>query len=49
MENYSIHVASGAIDKELLKEIIESIIYEDDFNEGLKLKIIDKLSNAYEN
>lgn len=45
MENYSIHVASGAIDRELLKEVIESIIYEDDFNEGLKLKIIDALSS----
>ena len=49
MENYSIHVASGAVNKELLKEIIESIIYEDDFNEELKLKIIDALSNTYEN
>ncbi len=44
MENYSIHVASGAIDKELLREIIGSIIYEDDFSEDLKLRIIDSLS-----
>ncbi|WWU64662.1 type II toxin-antitoxin system death-on-curing family toxin [Clostridium baratii] len=40
MENISIHVASGAICKELLDEIIKSLIYEDDFSEELKLKII---------
>jgi death-on-curing protein len=43
MENYSIHVASGAIGRELLRDIIESIIYEDDFNEDLKLRIIEAL------
>ena len=30
--------------KELLQEIVSSILIEDDFNEELKLKIIDALS-----
>ncbi|EDT26671.1 type II toxin-antitoxin system death-on-curing family toxin [Clostridium perfringens] len=41
MENISIHVAAGTISKELLDEIVQSLIYEDDFSEGLKLKIIN--------
>ncbi|MDY0236420.1 MAG: type II toxin-antitoxin system death-on-curing family toxin [Gudongella sp.] len=41
IENISIHVASGKIDKELLIEIIASLIYEDEYSEELKLKIID--------
>lgn len=47
MENYSIHVASGAIDKELLHRIITSIIYEDDYPEDLKLDIANSLGNHY--
>lgn len=43
MENISIHVASGKIDKNLLRDIIESLIYEDDYSEELKLKIIEKI------
>jgi len=41
MENITIHVAAGKINKELLKEIIVSILYENEFSEELKLKIID--------
>jgi|SRR5690554_2772944 len=44
MENISVYVADNKISKELLQEIISSILIEDDFNEGLKLKIIDALS-----
>jgi death-on-curing protein len=44
MENISVYVADNKIDKELLREIIGSILIEDDFNEELKLKIIDALS-----
>lgn len=40
MENISIHVASGKIDKTLLQEIIESLIYESEYSEELQLKII---------
>ncbi len=41
MENISVHVADNRIDKDLLYEIIYSIINEDDFSEELRLKIID--------
>lgn len=44
MENFSVYVADNKIGKELLQEIISSILIEDDFNEELKLKIIDALS-----
>lgn len=47
MENYAIHVASGAISKALLHKIITSIIYEDDYSEELKLEIALALSNFY--
>lgn len=43
MENISIHVAAGSIDEELLKELIQSIIYEDDYSEELKLKLINAI------
>ena len=45
MENIAVYVADNKIDKELLREIIGSILTEDDFNEELKLKIIDALSD----
>ncbi|ADO83841.1 type II toxin-antitoxin system death-on-curing family toxin [Ilyobacter polytropus] len=44
MENISYHVASGKIDKELLEEIITSMINEVDFSEELKLKIFNAIS-----
>lgn len=40
MENIAVDVADNIIDKELLLEIITSLIYEDDYSEELKLKII---------
>lgn len=40
MENIAVDVADNRIDKDLLFEIIYSIIYEDDYSEELKLKII---------
>lgn len=39
MENIAVWVASNVIDKDLLYEIIVSLIYEDDYSEELKLKI----------
>ncbi|MCD4664423.1 MAG: type II toxin-antitoxin system death-on-curing family toxin [Bacteroidales bacterium] len=45
MENISYHLAAGRIDKELLKEIITSIIYEDDFLEELRLEIYNRICN----
>ena len=44
METISYHVAAGNIDKELLLEIITSILYEEDYSEELKLKLIDAFS-----
>ncbi|HEY5463127.1 MAG TPA: type II toxin-antitoxin system death-on-curing family toxin [Hanamia sp.] len=41
MENLAVDVADNLIDKELLFEIISSLIYEDDYSEELKLKIIN--------
>ena len=41
MENIAVDVADNRIDKDLLFEIIYSIIYEDDYSEELKLKIIN--------
>lgn len=43
MENISIHVASGKVDRDLLRDIIKSLIYEDDYSEELKLKIIENI------
>ena len=44
MENISYHVASGAIDKDLLFEVIYSVISEPELNEELKLKIFEAIS-----
>ena len=40
MENIAVDVADDRIDRDLLFEIIMSIICEEDYSEGLKLKII---------
>lgn len=40
MENIVVDVADNRIDRDLLFEIIQSILYEEDFSEGLKIKII---------
>ena len=44
MENIAVNVADNRIDKDLLFEIITSLIYEEDYSEELKLKIIASLS-----
>jgi len=44
MENIAVYVADNKMDKDLLFEIITSIIYEEDYSEELKLKIIESLS-----
>lgn len=41
MENVSYHIAAGKIDKDLLNEIVSSIINEPEFSEELKLKIYE--------
>ena len=43
MENIAVTVADNVIEKELLLEIITSLINEEDYNEQLKLKIFNSL------
>lgn len=43
MEEIVVWLAEGKIKDDLLLEIIESIIYEDEFNEALKLKLIESV------
>jgi len=45
MENISYHVASGAIDKALLLEVITAFLNEDNEDESLKLRIIHAISS----
>lgn len=44
MENISVYVADNKIDRIFLGELIDSILNEDDFNESIKLKMIDAIS-----
>ena len=44
MENISYHVASGAISKDLLSEIMTAFISGDDEDESLKLKIFQAIA-----
>ncbi|NJB82124.1 type II toxin-antitoxin system death-on-curing family toxin [Wenyingzhuangia aestuarii] len=46
MENIVVDVADNRINKELLFDIISSILYEDDYSESLKLKIINAKING---
>ena len=50
MENIAVDVADNVIDRDLLKDIITSVIYEDDLSYELKLRIINakeqKLNDA---
>ncbi len=49
MENIAVTVANNIVSKDLLYEIILSIINEEEYSEGLKLKIIHVLSQVKEN
>lgn len=44
METVSYHLAASRIDKDLLLEIINSILHEDDYSEELKLKIAEVIN-----
>lgn len=46
MENIAVTVADNIIDKNLLLEIITSIINDEDYSEALKLKVINALSQV---
>lgn len=43
IENIAVHVADNRIDKNLLQEIITSILYENDYDEELQLKIVNAI------
>lgn len=47
IENIVVDVADNIIDRNLLFEIITSFIYEDDFSDELKLKIINAKEEAF--
>ncbi|MGP4933045.1 type II toxin-antitoxin system death-on-curing family toxin [Pseudoalteromonas nigrifaciens] len=46
MENIAVWVADNVIDKDLLHKIIASILYEDDYSEGIKLAIFEAVEVA---
>lgn len=46
MENVVVYVADNLVSKDLLREIIESLLYEDDFSESLKLALIYAISSS---
>lgn len=46
MENIAVLVADNIIDKDFLNEIIFSILNEENYNEEIKLKIFNALSNV---
>lgn len=43
MENISYHLAAGRIDKDFLKEIISSIINENELHEEIKLELLNRI------
>ena len=49
METISYHLAAGRIDKDFLRDIIYSIIYEEDYSEEIKLKLIQCMSDVENN
>ena len=46
MENIAVSVADNIIDKDLLMEIITSLLNEEEYNEELKLKLIVVLQQS---
>lgn len=48
MENIAVWVADNVVDKDLLHQIISSLIYEDDYPESIKLAIVEAVEAAKE-
>lgn len=46
MENIAVWVADNVINKDLLYQIISSVIYEEDYSEAIKLAIIEAVDAA---
>jgi death on curing protein len=49
MENIAVWLAEGKISKELLGELIKSLIFEEEFSKGLKLKLAIAASKTIRN
>jgi len=49
MENIVVDVADNIVDRDLLNEIVTSLLYEADYSEELKMKIIQAKMNHLEN
>jgi len=49
MENIAVYVADNVIGKDLLREVICALLYEDEYPEGLKLALIDAILKAAPN
>lgn len=49
METISYHLAAGRIEKEFLGDIIDSIVYEEDYSEEIKLKLLNCISDGQNN
>lgn len=46
MENIAVYVADNVVNKDLLRELIISLLYEDDYSESLKLSLINAISRS---
>ena len=46
MENIAVYVADNVVSKDLLRDLMTSLLYEDDYAESLKLALITAISNA---
>lgn len=44
MEIVSLHLAAGRIERDFLKKLIESIVYEEDYSESLKMELLECIS-----
>jgi len=49
MENIVVDVADNIVDRDLLNEIVTSLLYEADYSEELKMKIIQAKMNHLAN
>lgn len=49
MENIAVYVADNVINKELLRDVIEALLYDDEYPDSLKLALIAAISTAETN
>ena len=46
MEAIGYHVAAGHIDRDLLAEVMRCIVNDEDYNESIKLELIEAMSKV---